>query len=92
MSETKRMPIKVKLAEDKHKVAYADLMALVAKHADSVNADELLAIAANMVGKLLAMQDQRTMTPAMGMETVAQNIEAGNAEMIEQLLATKGNA
>jgi hypothetical protein len=87
-----KIPIKVKLAAAEHQVAYQDLAALIRKHADKVDAEGLLAIAANMVGKLVAMQDQRTMTPEMAMVTVAENVAAGNAEMIELLGQTKGNA
>ena len=68
-----------------HEVAYQDLCALVNKHADRLSAIELLAIAANMVGKLVALQDQRTVTPNKAMETVARNIELGNQQVIEQL-------
>lgn len=75
-----------------HEVAYQDLCGLVAKHADDMSALELLAVAANMVGKLVAMQDQRTITPARAMEIVAKNIEIGNTQVIEKLNDTEGHA
>lgn len=68
-----------------HEVAYQDLCELVKKHASSLNAMEMLAIAANMLGKLIAMQDQRKITPAQAMELVARNIETGNKQVIDQL-------
>lgn len=83
-----------KLVEMKpeHAVAYGDLCALLNKHADKVTALELLAIGANMLGKLLALQDQRTLTPAQGLQVVAENIECGNREMLQQLMASQGGA
>lgn len=78
----------VHMAKPEHEVAYQDLVALMGKHADKLTALELLAIGANMVGKLIAMQDQRTTTPAMAMEVVAKNIEFANQDIIRSL-ATK---
>lgn len=73
-----------------HQVAYADLLALIQKHADEVTAEELLAIAANMLGKMIAYQNQRTMTRERALETVLRNIEAGNHQVISELLAKSG--
>jgi hypothetical protein len=75
----------VHLAKPEHEVAYQDLCALVNKHADKLTAFELLAIAANMLGKLVAYQDQRVVSPAVAMETVAVNIEMGNRQVLDQL-------
>ena len=75
-----------------HEVAYQDLCALMQRHAAELTALELLAIAANMVGKLVAMQDQRTTTPEIAMETVAVNIKMGNEEVLEQLAQSEGTA
>lgn len=80
----------VHIAKPEHEVAYQDLCALVSKHAHKLSSLELLAVAANMIGKLVAMQDQRTVTPELAMETVAQNLEAGNRMVLEQLSASKG--
>lgn len=71
-----------------HEVAYADLCALVNKHAAKLSALELLAVAANMLGKLVAMQDQRAVTPQEAMKVVANNLELGNRQVIEQLSKT----
>lgn len=80
------------LAKPQHEVLYQDLCKLVSKHADKLTAQELLAVAANMLGKLVAMQDQRTMSPAMAMEIVAQNLEHGNMDVIKQLANSKGGS
>ena len=52
---------------------------------------EMLAVMAYTTGQLIAMQDQRKVTPDMAMELVATNIEAGNAHAIAGLLDTKGS-
>ena len=72
-------------AKPEHEVAYQDLCALVNKHADKLSALELLAVASNMIGKLVALQDQRSVTPAQAMEVVAKNIERGNQQVLNQL-------
>jgi len=47
---------------------------------------EILSLMAYMTGMVLAMQDQRKMTPAQGMEIVSKNVEAGNRAAVDQLL------
>lgn len=79
-------------AELAHEVAYQDLCALVNKHAGKLSALELLAVASNMLGKLVALQDQREVTPATAMEVVARNIEQGNQQVLAQLAQSKGRA
>ena len=78
------------LAKPEHAVAYRDICALVSKHAGKMSSRELLAVAANMLGKLIAMQDQRKLTPAEAMEIVIKNIEHGNQQLLQQLLESKG--
>lgn len=80
----------VHLAKPEHEVAYQDLCQLVNKHADKLTALELLAVAANMLGKLIALQDQRKTSPEMAMKTVSANIEFGNRSVIEQLANSDG--
>lgn len=75
-----------------HEVAYQDLCKLLNKHADKVTALELLAIGANMLGKLAAMQDQRKMTPEMVMEVISRNITLGNQQVLDNLQKSKGSA
>lgn len=82
----------VHTAKPEHEVAYQDLCKLVSKHAPKVSAVELLAIAANMLGKLVAMQDQRTLTPDQAMEVVAKNIESWNQEIVDQIAKSRGRA
>ena len=84
--------VSVVIAKPEHEVAYNDLIALIGKHSDTVSKQALLAIAANMVGKLVALQDQRELTPAQAMEVVAKNLELGNQSVIRQLLEETGGA
>ena len=74
-----------------HEVAYQDLCELCRKHEAKVSALELLAIASNMVGKLVAMQDQRTVSPSAAMEVVALNIEHGNKQVVDGLSNSIGS-
>lgn len=76
-----------------HEVAFQDLCGLVSRHADRLSALELLAVASNMIGKLLiALQDQRTITSEAAMNIVMRNIEIGNQQAFAELLETKGSA
>ena len=79
-------------AKPEHQVAYDDLAALLRRHADKLTAEELLAVAANMLGKMIALQDQRTMTPDQAMEIVLHNLEIGNQQVLDQIGAAEGSA
>jgi len=78
------------LAKPEHEVLYQDLVALIGKH-KHLSSAELLAVASNMLGKLVAMQDQRVLTPQKALEIVSINLEAGNRQVIESLANTGGN-
>ena len=86
------MKTRIHTANPEHEIAYQDIVALVRRHAEHLTSLEMLAIAANMLGKLVAMQDQRTVTPAMCMEIVAQNIEEGNRQAVAEVQNSKGTA
>lgn len=74
-----------------HHAFRSDAIDLLNKHAGNLDASETLALAAHLVGQILAMQDQRTMTSNRAMEIVARNIEIGNAEAVASLMESKGN-
>lgn len=77
----------VKPTTPEQEVAYQDIAELLAKcGAKGISGLELLAVAANMVGKMMALQDQRVVTPALAIEIVKQNIELGNRQVVESLL------
>jgi hypothetical protein len=78
------------LARPEHEVLYQELIELVNRHARHLSAAEILAVSANMVGKLLALQDQSSMTPHQGLELIGVNVEAGNRQAVDELRKTKG--
>lgn len=69
----------------RHKKLRDVMIEAIRKEAGDMPADEILAIAAYTVGHLIALQDRRKMTPAMAMQIVAQNIEAGNAQAMREV-------
>ena len=79
-------------ARPEHEVAYQDLVALVSRHSAKLSSAELLAVAANMLGKIIALQDQRTMTREQALEIVLHNLEVGNQQVIDQLQKSEGQA
>ena len=85
------MAVKLVQCDSRHEVAYQDLCKLVSKHAAELKAVQLLAIAGNMVGKLVAMQDQRTMTAEGAIEIVLFNLQAGNQQVLDQILDSQGS-
>lgn len=74
-------------AGPRHEALYQELTAVIRKYSDNLSPIEILAITSNMVGKVLAMQDQRKTTRDAAVKTMAMNIELGNAQMIEELKA-----
>ena len=84
--------MKVITPSPEHEVAYQEVISLMARHAPKVTAEQLLAIGANMLGKMIAAQDQRAMTPDKAMQIVALNIEEGNRQALDEIHRTKGSA
>lgn len=68
------------------------LEAAMEAHAKTLDAVDILAILAHLVGQCIALQDQRTMTPAMAMALVSSNIEQGNQEVLAKLLTETGGS
>lgn len=66
------------------------LLAAIHPYADHLGSHGMLAVASALVGQLIAMQDQRTTTPAMAMEIVARNIEGANAQVLADLRDAQG--
>lgn len=69
----------------REQIAFRDDMLAALRRHQHLRPDEMLAVASHFVGQLVAMQDQRKLTPAMAMQIVASNIEAGNQGVIEEL-------
>lgn len=68
-----------------HEATYQELLTLISRH-PNLSGVEMLAIAANMVGKLIALQDQRTMTLEKAMEIVNENVLLGNQQVIAEIM------
>ena len=87
------MRLKSKLPTPKQLALRDDMLAVMRKHGADLRAEDILAIASYTVGQLIALQDQRTMTPAMAMEIVASNIiEAGNQHAQAEVKSAAGVA
>lgn len=78
----------VKVTEE-HTAFRDELVAVLRKH-KQLKAEELLAVASYFVGQLIALQDQRKMTPSLAMQIVSVNIEAGNHHVIDGLTNMTG--
>lgn len=72
-------------SKPQHEELYQDLCKVLAKHSGGMTSLEMLAVAANMVGKILAMQDQTAVTVSSAMEVIAKNIEYGNRTVVDGL-------
>lgn len=70
-----------------HKKFMEDLKAQIPPDMPS---QEILAIVSQFVGQLIALQDQRTMTPDQAMQVVSQNIEIGNQAALLTLMTPEG--
>jgi septum formation topological specificity factor MinE len=86
------LPIKSVLPTKADEALRDDIMALVQRHLTPDTPDRVLAIASQVVGQVLALQDQRTMTKERALQLIMANIETGNAGVIERLHNTKGRA
>ena len=74
-----------------HHAFMIDAKACLARHSN-LTPMEMLALTAQLVGNLIAMQDQTKVTPAMAMDLVASNIEEGNQTAVAELMQSKGKA
>lgn len=81
-----------RLSKAEHEAFYQEFVALLNKHAGKLDAIEMLAVGANAIGKMIAMQDQRRYTAPQVMEIVGRNIEEGNRQVLKQLGASQGRA
>lgn len=80
------------LAKPEHEIVYQDVVSLVQRYAGKLKPIEVLAVASNMVGKLIAMQDQFAVSPEQAMQVVSRNIQVGNSQVIEQIAKSRGSA
>jgi hypothetical protein len=76
-----------------HQAFRAEFLTLVKRYEREHNMTqmEVLAILSCTVGQVLAMQDQTKVTAAMGLQVISRNIEAGNSQVIDELMNSKGS-
>lgn len=67
------------------------LDALKAQMPLDMDAQRILAITCQFVGQLIALQDQRKITPDMAMQIVQENIEVGNHAALLALAEVEGH-
>jgi hypothetical protein len=73
----------------KHHAFRSKLIDLLEEHQNELTAQEMLAIASQFVGQLIALQDQRSMTPQQVLDLVQGNIEIGNQQVVSGLAGAK---
>lgn len=74
-----------------HIALMTDLKEAIGKH-PNLTAMDFLAITSQLVGNLVALQDQTKVTPEEAMEMVVLNIETGNAMAIASFQKSEGTA
>lgn len=72
---------------DKHFMLRQDLVNVLRRHQEVLCPAELLAVSSQLVGNLIALQDETRMSPDLAMEIVLQNIEEGNRTAVADLQA-----
>ena len=72
-----------------HQKLIADLKAAL-KENDQLTVQKMLAVTAQLVGMLIAMQDQRKHTPSSVMAMVSSNIQVGNMTAVADLMNRPG--
>ena len=60
------------------------------KHGSKLNAEEMLALTANMTGQMAAMMDQRRFTPKQVTDLIIENLQYGNKAVVNKLQETRG--
>lgn len=78
--------------DERHKKFEQAIKDAMAATVDDLTGEEMLAILSQVLGQLIALQDQRTMTSERAMLIVATNIEAGNASVLANLAKPEGRA
>ncbi|TPN11691.1 hypothetical protein [Mesorhizobium sp. B2-1-2] len=76
-----------------HERLRLSLCSVIRRKAPDMAAEEILAIFCQIVGQLIALQDQRRFTSDSVMALVSANIEMGNQHAVDNLLSeTAGTA
>lgn len=78
-------------AQPEH-TAFRDALVAVIQEHQHLTPIEMLAIASQFVGQLIALQDQRVVTSAIALELVGRNIEIGNQGVITDFVENTAGA
>jgi hypothetical protein len=81
---------KIIKANPKHDAFYEDVVTAARKH--DLPPEELLIMMSNILGKILALQDQRRRTKDDYLRLMSMNIEQGNAEAVIQLMSKRAGS
>ncbi len=82
--------MRLRPTSDNHDALYQELIAVIRKH--DLPAVEILAVTSNMVGKVLAMQDQTKGDANFYMKVVGANLEEGNRQALAEVMNPVGRA
>jgi hypothetical protein len=78
------------IAGPEHERCFQDIVKALRKHSDNMSSVEILAVLSNMLGKVMAQQDQRVYSSERVLEIVRANIEIGNRQAVEALMKSEG--
>lgn len=70
-----------------HISCMVDFKSILKKYGNRLTPQEMLALASQLVGNLIALQDQTKMTPDMALFVVEQNISIGNQAAMAELMS-----
>ena len=72
-------------ANSDHQALRRDLIDLIRKRHGGLSAQEVLAVAAQLVGQILLMQDREHLDPQSAMDLINRNIVLGNQAALADL-------
>lgn len=70
-----------------HQACMKDFKGVLEKYKDKLSAQEMLALASQLVGNLCALQDQTKVTSEKALAIVGRNLETGNLAVIIDLMS-----
>ncbi|WP_421981322.1 hypothetical protein [Roseibium sp.] len=76
--------------KEKHFMLRQELVSVLRRHQDTLCPAELLAVSSQLVGNLIALQDETRLSPDFAMEIVLRNIEEGNRAAIADVKLQTG--
>lgn len=82
--------MKIVAPKANHEAFRNALIAVFREHETTVSAQEMLAISSHFVGQLVALQDQRKVTPDQALRIVAANLGEGNRQVVRELMEKSG--